>query len=155
MSALESLQPEESLRHLLSSDLLESVLGDSTSESSDSYLLFTLLSRSQSACEPEDSSEAVPSESRIHKYVQQSKQVPVQLMHTLALGGFCAELRQSLTELNSHTLLIADRFKPGVLLKSLKGEIQILMSKPTAVKRAKPRRHSNKENKGQDFLSKK
>lgn len=155
MSALESLQPEESLRHLLSSDLLETVLGDSNSESPDSYLLYSLLSRSQSTSESEDSSEVVPSESRIHKYVQQTKQVPVQLMHTLALDGFCAELRQSLTELNTPTLLIADRFKPGVLLKSLKGEIQILMSKPATVKKAKSRRHSNKENKGQEPLSKK
>jgi hypothetical protein len=154
MSALESLQPEESLRHLLSSDLLESVLGECICDGPDPYLLFSLFSKSHPAGDSDDTSEAVPSESRIHKYVQQPKQVPVQLMQGLTLDGFCAELRQSLTELNTPTLLIADRLKPGVLLKSLKGEIQILMNKPT-VKRAKPRRHSNKENKGQESLSKK
>lgn len=154
MSALESLQPEECLRHFLSSDLLESLLCDPTCDFPELFPVFHHSSSLPPGDLTEESSEAVPSESRIHKYVQQPKDVPVHLMQRLELEGVCTELRHSLIELNTPTLLIADRLKPGVLLKSLKGEIQLLLSKSQS-KRPKRRRQSNKENQGQELGTKK
>ena len=143
MSALDSLQPDECLHHLLSSELIELVLNGTGLDCLDAYPPLDLWATPIPTHDEREATDAVPLESRIHKYVQPQKHVPVQLMTSLSLSSFCDELRTSLTQLTTRKVLIADRIKPKVLLKEVKGEIEILMRK--AARRQKGR-SKNKEN---------